>query len=224
MNRGKIITIDGPAGSGKSSTAYRVASELGYIYLDSGAMYRAITLKVLDSKIDPDSGEKVAAVAQNTKIDLVSENGYNRIRLDGKDVTSLIRAPRISRAISNIAANKKVRAVLAKKQKEIGQNGGIVAEGRDMGTVVFPHADLKIYMTASIQARAQRRYKQLKKTGIKVDLDDLIHEIRQRDQLDETREHSPLRKSDDSIILDTSNMSLSEQVNWIVNKAKSLGA
>ena len=224
MNKDKIITIDGPAGSGKSSTAQRVAKELGYTYIDSGAMYRAVTLKVLESDIDPDSKEKVTAIAENADIRLLTDNGSNLIFLDGKDVTSAIREPRISKAISKVAANHNVRKVLAHKQKELGQKGGIVAEGRDMGTVVFPKADLKIYMTATIRARAERRFKQLLESGIKVDLDELISEIRERDRLDKTRKHSPLRRTEDSIILDTSNMSLGDQVNWIVDKAKALGA
>ncbi|MDZ7722729.1 MAG: (d)CMP kinase [candidate division KSB1 bacterium] len=224
MNTKKIITIDGPAGSGKSSTSKRVASELGYTYLDSGSMYRAVTLKVLELNINPQSDRQVQEIAEKAEIELISQNGQNQILLDGKDVTSEIREPKISKTISSVAANKGVRSILAEKQKEIGKYSGIVAEGRDMGTVVFPDADLKIYMTASIQARAERRYKQLLESGIKVDLDKLISEIRERDKMDSTRKHSPLRQADDSIILDTSNMSLDDQVNWIVDKAKALGA
>ncbi len=225
MNRDKIIiAIDGPAGSGKSSTAQRVAQALYYLYLDSGAMYRSVTLKVLQNDIDPENTNRIVEIARNAVIDLEYKNNHLQIFLDGENVTYAIRSPKVTAAISPIAANREIREILVRKQRRIGKNGGVVAEGRDIGTVVFPDAELKIYMQASIKARAQRRQKQFLEEGIQIDLDELIDDIRQRDQYDENREHSPLCTADDAIILDTSTMTLDEQVEWIVNKAKEHGA
>src|SRR5579862_8462776 len=175
-----IIAIDGPVGSGKSTLARRVAEMLGYVYVDTGAMYRALALKALRHKLssaEPDA-HALVDLAQDTRIDLRAEEAGQRVFLDGEDVTLEIRTPEVSQAASKIAVNPGVRQVLVAEQRRAGQLGGVVMEGRDIGTIVFPDADLKIYLTASPDVRAERRWREHQQRGDKVDLAATLEEVR----------------------------------------------
>lgn len=217
-----IIAIDGPAGSGKSTTARLVAQKLGYIYIDTGAMYRALTLKVIELGIDPNDESSIIKIAENTKIELLYENGNLKVILDGKDVSEKIRSPEVTSLVSIVSAHPKLRDIMVKKQRELGRNGGVVMDGRDIGTVVFPDADLKIFMTADVKERAKRRQKELKAQGFNVEIEKLIKEIEERDKFDSTREVGPLKKADDAIEIDTTNLTIDEQVELVLKKAYEL--
>jgi len=215
-----IIAIDGPAASGKSTTAKLVASQLGYLHVDTGAMYRAMTLKVIENGVDVRNEKAIADLARSTRIRLVAqENGYT-IELDGVDVTERIRRPNVTSAVSAVSMVPEVRQLMVKEQREMGKHGAIVLEGRDIGTVVFPHADLKIFMVAQPRERAVRRGKELAARGITTEIEELQREIVERDKKDATRTISPLLKADDAIELDTTNLTIEEQVEFIVAKAK----
>lgn len=229
-----VIAIDGPAAAGKSTTARLVAERLGYLHVDTGAMYRAMTLKVLLCGIDPNDVAEVEKLAEQTEIRLERDTGTPaevsngrqagslRVFVDGNDVTDEIRRPEVDRAVSAVSSYKKVREVMVREQRRMGEHGGIVLEGRDIGTVVFPDADLKIYMVANVEERARRRQKELAAQGITTSLDDLVKEIVTRDEKDSRRALSPLRKADDAIILDTSTMTVDQQVEFITRKAKEI--
>jgi cytidylate kinase len=213
-----IIAIDGPAGSGKSTTARLLAKRLGYTYLDTGAFYRALTLKVLENDVSLEDGASVLRLAEAAKIELRPQAEQNRIWLDDREVTQLIREPRVTNAVAPIAANPKVRAIMVEKQRAIGRNGGVVMEGRDIGTVVFPNADLKIFMQASLKERARRRQEELAAMGITRDFETLKQEIAHRDQKDSTRKVAPLVPAADAILLDTTEMTIAQQVEFIVRE------
>lgn len=215
-----VIAIDGPAASGKSTTAKLVAARLGYLHIDTGAMYRAITLKVLRSGLQGFYSKRIAELVSNTSIELQPVNGSLKILLDGEDVSESIRSPEVTTAVSSVSSIRQVRQVLVNEQRRIGKQGGVVLEGRDIGTVVFPDADLKIFMIASIEARAVRRQRELRQNGIETNLETLKGEIRQRDEKDSTRDESPLKKADDAIELDTSDMTIEQQVEFVVRKAQ----
>jgi len=186
-------------------------------------MYRAVTLLLLQQNQSPQDQNAAAFAAQNAAIQFDFTNGQ-RVLLNGSDVTDAIRTQDVTRNIAPVAANPKVRAILVKKQRSLGENGGVVAEGRDIGTVVFPNAELKVFMQASIEARAQRRLLQLQTNGENVDLDILKEDIRRRDKSDTQRQHGALKIASDALVLDTSNLSLDEQVHFIVDEAKKRGA
>ncbi|MCI0695355.1 (d)CMP kinase [candidate division KSB1 bacterium] len=211
-----IIAIDGPAGSGKSTTARLLAKRLGYTYLDTGAFYRALTLKVLESGVSPDDGANVLQLAESIQIELQPRADKNRVLLDGRDVTQAIREPRVTNAISPISENSRVRAIMVDKQRAIGRNGGVVMEGRDIGTVVFPEADLKIFMQASLDERARRRQDELATMGIARDIETLRQEIARRDQKDSNRKIAPLMQAADAVLLDTTSMTIEQQVEFIL--------
>ena len=217
-----VIAIDGPAASGKSTTSKLTAERLGYLHVDTGAMYRAMTLKVLEQNIDVDDIERINQLAEETEIRLQQEQGELKVFLDRHDVSRAIRSQRVTKAVSAVSSIKKVRELMVREQQRMGKQGGVVLEGRDIGTVVFPKADLKIYMVADVEERARRRKKELQKQDVDVPLEQLVNEIVERDQQDSKRNISPLRKADDAIILDTSNLTIDEQVDFIVQKAKEL--
>jgi cytidylate kinase len=217
-----VIAIDGPAASGKSTTARLIAERLGYLFVDTGAMYRAMTFKVLEQQLPLDDVEAIARLAERTEIQLRHQNNQLRVFLDGRDVTSEIRSPRVTRAVSAVSSIKQVREMMVREQRRMGEKGRIVLEGRDIGTEVFPDANLKVYMTAEVFERARRRQKDLQQQGIGVPVDELAREIADRDRKDSEREVSPLRQAPDAIVLDTSNMTIDEQVETIVRKVRSL--
>jgi len=219
-----IITIDGPAGSGKSTTARRVAEILGYHYLDSGALYRAVTLAVLRRGVDPKDQSAVPMVAQQCRIRLQTDERGTRVWLDEEDVSEAIRLPEVAHHIGPVAGNPELRRVLLQRQRELARLGGVVAEGRDMGTVVFPDAELKFFMIASIDERARRRQTDLAKLGHSMDLDSIRETIQRRDEDDRSRDASPLRKPDGAVEIDTTRLTIGQQVRLIVNAAVKAGA
>lgn len=211
-----IIAIDGPAGSGKSTTARLLAKRLGYTYLDTGAFYRALTLKVLESGVSPEDAAGVLRLAETIKIELLPNQDRNRVFLDGREVTQSIRSPEVTNAISPIAENSKIRAIMVEQQRAIGRQGGVVMEGRDIGTVVFPDADLKIFMQASLDERTRRRQEELAAEGTIRDYAVLRQEIEQRDLKDANRKVAPLRRAADAIALDNTQMTIEQQVDFIL--------
>jgi CMP/dCMP kinase len=217
-----VIAIDGPAASGKSTTAKLVAERLGFLHLDTGAMYRAMTLKVLQAGVDPQDGDTVARLVDQTQIELRREGKAMRVLLDGKDVTEAIRTVEVTRAVSAVSSHRTVRQAMVREQRKMAKAGNVVAEGRDIGTVVFPQADLKFFVIAGIEARAGRRQKDLHRQGVETDLNELERAIRERDALDSSREESPLRKADDAIELDTSDMTIDQQVEFVVDHVRRL--
>jgi CMP/dCMP kinase len=201
----KVIAIDGPAGSGKSTVAKRLAERLGLDYLDTGAMYRAVTFAALRRGIDPADAEPVAALSRAVEMDVADSS----VRVDGVDATIEIRGPEVSRAVSLVAANPAVRAELVRRQREWAtERGGGVLEGRDIGTVVFPDADLKVYLTARPDVRAERRAAEV----AQLDYETVAADMARRDALDQGRTDSPLRRADDAVELDTSEMSIEQIV------------
>lgn len=213
-----VIAIDGPAASGKSTTSKLVAERLGYLYIDTGAMYRAITWKVIRNKIDPEETDIIGELAERTSVRLEKANDEIKVFLDGEDVSKEIRTQEVTGAVSAVSAIEKVRTVMVREQRKIGECGGVVVDGRDIGTVVFPNADVKIFMIADVEERARRRQKELERAGATVDLSKLVEEIVTRDKKDSGRNISPLRKADDAIALDTTDLTIDEQVDFIVKK------
>ena len=218
-----IIAIDGPVGSGKSTVARRVAELMDYVYLDSGAMYRALALKSLRCGIPLDSGPRLEALADETQIDLRNSEGKLQIFLDGTDVTADIRTAEASQAASKIAVIPEVRRVLVAAQRRAGHHGGVVMEGRDIGTVVFPDAELKIFLDAGVEVRAQRRWREHEARGDAMTLEQTLEEIRHRDHRDLGREASPLRRAADAVLVDSSAMDVEEVARLIVMLADAQG-
>ncbi len=219
-----IIAIDGPAASGKSTTARLVAQRLGFLHLDTGAMYRAVTLKVLQAGLDPENSEEIRQLLETTHVELRKTDGTIQVLLDGKDVSEEIRSLAVTESVSAVSALAPVREVMVREQRRVAEQSNIVAEGRDIGTVVFPDADLKFFIIAGIEARAERRRKELLENGVEADLPSLVEAIRVRDMFDASRAVSPLRKADDAIELDTSNLSIEEQVEFVVRHVRALQA
>ncbi len=212
-----IIAIDGPAASGKSTTARLLAKRLGYIYIDTGAMYRAVTLAVLQAGIDPHDTDAVAEKAAACKIELKIVDGVQHTFLNGVDVSARIRTPQIDQAISAIATNPRVREQMVTQQRALASAGGVVMDGRDIGTVVLPHADLKVFMNASLEARARRRLKEQGATDKNLTLAAIREDIRKRDHADRTRRDGPLLRAKDAHLLDNSHMTIDEQVEKILS-------
>lgn len=211
-----IIAIDGPAGAGKTTTAKEVARRLNFLHLDTGAMYRAVALKVLRSGIPLNRSDAIAAIADRTDVRLQYQNGNQRVLLDGEDVTDQLRSAEVTQAVTPVCEIPAVRGKMVQLQRSTGERGGVVAEGRDIGTVVFPDAELKIFMVADLEERAKRRLLEIQRAGGRADLSEIIESIRVRDRRDEQREDSPLQKAEDAVTLDTTFMSISEQVEEIL--------
>ena len=219
-----IITIDGPAGSGKSTTARLVAQRLGYTYLDTGAMYRGMTVKALEQGIDVSRPEALADMARRTEVRVETDPNGTRITVDGRDVTDLLREPRVTRNASAVSAARGVRERMVELQRKIGLDGGIVAEGRDIGSVVFPQAEVKIYLEADLNCRAARRQRDLAQVGSSADPNKVEQEISARDRYDSTREHSPLVVPEGAVIIDNTDLTIEEQVDRVIEEvAKKLG-
>ena len=198
-----MIAIDGPAGAGKSTVARKVAAALGYLYIDTGAMYRALTLAVLRAGVPVDDPAAVAAAVAGVRIRLEPSPAGNRVFLDEEDVTAAIRSPEVSAAVSQVAAIPEVRRRLVTLQRQLAAEGGVVMDGRDIGTVVLPHADLKVFLTADLEERVRRRYLELQAAGHGLDLEEIRSNLEERDRLDTGRAVSPLRIADDAVIIDT---------------------
>jgi len=209
-----VITVDGPAASGKGTIAASVAQALGYHQLDSGSLYRLVALAALDAGVGADEEAKLAPIAD--KLDVAFVNG--RIVLEGRDVTDRIRQEDMSAAASRVAVHPAVRAALISRQRAFRQPPGLVADGRDMGTVVFPDATLKVYLTASQQERAERRYKQLIEKGMSDTLESLLRDIRERDARDAGRATAPLAAAPDAVILDTTGMTIGAAIQFVLDR------
>lgn len=215
-----IIAIDGPVGSGKSTVARRVAEMLGYTHLDSGAMYRAVGLKALRAGVPLDSPERLSALAEAARIDLVPQDGKLRVLLDGEDVTEAIRSPEVAHAASVVAVVPGVRHPMVAEQRRAGAQGGVVMEGRDIGSVVFPDADLKIFLDASPEVRAARRQREHEEKGERMDFETVLAEVHARDRRDREREMSPLVRAADAVLLDNTAMDAEETARAIVLLAR----
>lgn len=209
-HNGKInIAIDGPAGAGKSTIARMVAKRLGYVYVDTGAMYRAVTWHMLQLNIEPENAEKVLQEAQNLVIELIPDEQGQKVLANGADVTADIRSLTVNRIVSRYAQIEGLRVKLSSLQRQMALRKGVVMDGRDIGTHVLPDAELKIFMTATVQERARRRYAEMDASE-GITLEQLEREIAERDQLDEQREFSPLVCADDAVVLDTTSMSIDQ--------------
>jgi len=213
-----IIAIDGPAGAGKSTIAKRVAAAMKFLYLDTGAMYRALTLKILDSRIDPLDTPKIIEVATNTQIDLANKaDGELQVFLDGEDVSKQVRQPRITRVVSDIAKIKEVRQQMLHAQRRLGRSTDSVLDGRDIGTVVFPDADKKFYLVADFNERVRRRFVELKELGEDIKQEDVSKDLANRDKIDSTREVAPLKQAADAIYVDTTHMNIEQVVEKVLS-------
>lgn len=214
------IAIDGPAAAGKSTIAKKTAEKLGYTYIDTGAMYRALSYKALETGIHLDNGEALAELLGAMTIMLKQVGGKQTVLADNEDVTEAIRSQEVTNSVSKVAAHEAVRRLMVQKQQELAQDGGVVMDGRDIGTAVLPNATLKIFMTASVKERAERRFKENETRGIDTSLAALEAEIEARDQADSSRAVSPLKQADDAILLDTTAMTIEEVAAKIDRLAK----
>jgi cytidylate kinase len=222
---GIVIAIDGPAAAGKSTTAKAVASELSYLYLDTGAMYRAMALSVLRAEIDPDDAQAVGDCASRARIEQIASDSGTRTLLDREDISDFIRTQDVANAASRVAVHPQVREILVRLQKEIGVSGGIVLEGRDTTTAIFPDAELKVFLEATVEERAQRRFRELSASGGTDDLESLRSEIQERDERDQRTQsqHGPW-PSPHATRLDTTGLSIDDQVARIIQLARDEGA
>ena len=215
-----IIAIDGPAASGKSTSAKLLAKELGYLYLDTGAMYRCIAFSILENKIDISNQDSLTKFLKNFEIELKKTNNNLSFFVNGKNVTNKIRKSDVSQKVSEVSAIPIIREYMVRIQRSFTKNNSCVMEGRDIGTVVFPNAEFKFFFIASNEVRAKRRQLELESLGEKKSLVNLMHEIKKRDKFDSERGHSPLRKAFNAIEVDTTNMTIDEQVNFMLSKIK----
>jgi cytidylate kinase len=213
-----IVTIDGPSGAGKSTISQALAARLGYAYLDTGAMYRAVGLRIERSGIDCNDPVALDSLLNDIDLQLQADDRETRVVLDGEDVTGLIRTPEMSMVASRVSAIPAVREKLTQLQRQIGDNGRIVAEGRDMGTVVFPQAPWKFFLDASPEERARRRVLQLREKGQEVDEEETLRLIVERDEADSSRALAPLKPAEDAIIVDSSNLTIDEVVSLMIEK------
>jgi cytidylate kinase len=222
MRKGKsiVVAIDGPAGSGKSTIARLAARRLGFQYLDTGAMYRVVTLFALRRGADPADGESLAELAR--ELDFRFENSDNGLKVfvNGEDVSSEIRGPDVDRWVSLVSSHREVRGYLVGLQREMGRSGGIVCEGRDIGTVVFPQAPVKFYVTATPEVRAGRRKDQLGRVAEKISAEEIKSEMERRDGADSSRELSPLSRAPDAIVIDTTQLTIEEEVTQVVEAVR----
>lgn len=216
---GLIIAVDGPAGAGKSTVAQAVAKRLGYVYIDTGAMYRALTLHAAQVGIAPNDGQGLCRILQEVDIRLANQPNAaekNRVLLNGDDVTEAIRSPQVTAAVSQVASHSAVRKHMVKLQQALASEGGVVMDGRDIGTTVLPNAGLKVFLTANVTARAERRWRELQAVGHQVDFEDVRSAILERDRQDREREESPLRQASDAIVIDTTHRQVDDVVNEVL--------
>lgn len=216
------VSIDGTSGSGKSTTARLVAQRLGFLYIDTGSMYRAATLRVITLGVDPHDEKGVIELVLNSDIRLENNKGRVKVLLNRKDVTKDIRSPKVTRLVSLISSYCDVREYLVALQREMSENNNVVCEGRDIGTVVFPNADVKIYIDCSIDERAKRRLLDLKRANVRSTFDEVKQELKKRDKMDSEREFSPLRIPEGAEIIDTTNITIEEQVERVLDLIYSL--
>ena len=218
--KGLTIAIDGPSGAGKSTVARSLARRLGYVYIDTGAMYRSLALRVKGKGISPEDELALKRLALSLRIRFATEGEQTRVFCEDEDITEAIRTPEISRLASSISKQKGVREALVQMQREMGKEGGVVLEGRDIGTVVFPDADVKFYLDAESSERTKRRYDEMIGKGVKADLEKIREELLQRDYNDTHRVHSPLKKATDAVLVDSTHRSVEEVVEEMVRVIK----
>ncbi|OOZ76419.1 cytidylate kinase [Bacillus cereus] len=216
MDKRISIAIDGPAAAGKSTVAKVVAKKLSYVYIDTGAMYRTITYAALEQKVDIENEEQLMEVVKNVKIEFQQGENTQLVFLNGQDVSEVIRTPEVTNRVSIVAKHRLVREEMVRRQQELAEKGGVVMDGRDIGTHVLPDAEVKIFMLASVKERAERRHLENMNKGFDSNLEQLKEEIAQRDKLDSEREVSPLKKADDALELDTTSLSIEEVVQKIM--------
>jgi cytidylate kinase len=223
-----VVAIDGPAGAGKSTVTKRVAKALGYLIVDTGAIYRTVALAAQRAGLDFDDSEGVGALAEGLAarhaVKLVGDAEGTRVLLDGEDVSGSIRTPVVSQGASRVSAQPRVRAALLELQRAGGREGGVVLEGRDIGTVVFPDAEAKVFLTASVEERARRRFEELRASGVDVEFHGVQAEVLERDQRDSTRPIAPLRQAEDALVLDSSALSIDQVVARIVAHVRAIEA
>ena len=218
MNTHKIaVAVDGPAGAGKSSISKIVAKKLGYLYIDTGAMYRSVTWAVLHNHIDVNNQKAVEALLPELDLIMEASDDLCKVFIAGQDVTDFIRTPQVNNAVSIVASYKGVRQYLVERQRLMAEAGGVILDGRDIGSVVLPNADLKIYLTASVEARAMRRYLEVKGTVNEQTLEDIKDSVMQRDDMDKNRKESPLIQVEDAVLVDSSEMTFDETVEHILH-------
>ena len=211
----KVVAVDGPAGAGKSTISKLVAAQLGLTYIDTGAMYRAVALKVLEKEL-PLTEEGIIEAARDVEIDQQSVDGLTKTYLDGRDVSTEIRTPEVSKIVSPVAKVGFVRQRLTELQRKMATRGGVIMDGRDIGTVVLPNADVKIFLTASVTERARRRFEELKAKGFDVNLSEIEKDIATRDKIDSEREIAPLKQADDAILIDSTGLTIEEVTNKMI--------
>ena len=215
------IAIDGPAGAGKSTIAKRVAEELNFMYVDTGALYRAVALCAIQKNIEPDDSQRVSEMLSEIKVQLAFNYRFEKVvLLDGRDVSSRIRTPEVSMAASKISALPQVRAYLLDLQRDIAKENNVIMDGRDIGTVVLPDARVKIFLTASPQVRAERRYKELSEKGANVSFDEVLRDVNERDYNDSHRKTAPLKPAEDSVFVDTTDLDFEQSVEKIISVIK----
>lgn len=218
MNTHKIaVAVDGPAGAGKSSISKIVAKKLGYLYIDTGAMYRSVTWAVLHNHIDVNNQKAVEALLPDLDLTMEASDNSCKVFIAGQDVTDFIRTPQVNNAVSIVASYKGVRQYLVERQRLMAEAGGVILDGRDIGSVVLPNAELKIYLTASVEARAMRRYLEVKGTVNEQTLEDIKDSVMQRDDMDKNRKESPLIQVEDAVLVDSSEMTFDETVERILH-------
>lgn len=215
-SRKLTIAIDGPAGAGKSTVAKEVAKALGYLHVDTGAMYRAVAWHCLENRIDPLDEKAVSRVVRGIDLRLVPKEGHVVVSLEGEDVTEKIRQPRVGELAAHVARHPAVREEMLKLQRKLAAGGGVVMDGRDIGTVVLPHADLKVFLTATAQERARRRHRELLARGETITYQEVYQSVKRRDEIDSSRSISPLRKAEDAVEIDTTGRSITEVVDEIL--------
>lgn len=211
------IAIDGPAGAGKSTIAKLVAKEKGYIYVDTGAMYRGLAIHFLDKGIQPQETEKVIEACKDAEVTIAYEDAVQHVYLNGKDISSRLRNEEVGNMASVTSAIPEVRKKLLELQQNLAKTQNVIMDGRDIGTCVLPHADVKVYLTASVETRAKRRYQELQEKGEDCNLEEIAHDIEERDRRDMTREIAPLKQAEDAVLVDSSDMTIAEVVKTIVD-------
>ena len=214
---GYNVAIDGPAGAGKSTIAKLVAKEKGYIYVDTGAMYRGLAIHFLDKGIQPQETEKVIEACKDAEVTIAYEDAVQHVYLNGKDISSRLRNEEVGNMASVTTPIPEVRKKLLELQQNLAKTQNVIMDGRDIGTCVLPHADVKVYLTASVETRAKRRYQELQEKGEDCNLEEIAHDIEERDRRDMTREIAPLKQAEDAVLVDSSDMTIAEVVKTIVD-------
>ena len=214
---GYNVAIDGPAGAGKSTIAKLVAKEKGYIYVDTGAMYRGLAIHFLDKGIQPQETEKVIEACKDAEVTIAYEDAVQHVYLNGKDISSRLRNEEVGNMASVTSAIPEVRKKLLELQQNLAKTQNVIMDGRDIGTCVLPHADVKVYLTASVETRAKSRYQELQEKGEDCNLEEIAHDIEERDRRDMTREIAPLKQAEDAVLVDSSDMTIAEVVKTIVD-------